>query len=98
VAVYMGLRILPELTAAFMAHGVEPEMPVAVVEKGTRPGQRVVTGTVADIAEKVREAGFTGPAMIIIGTVVTLRDKLSWYLPEENTGDVRPEGRFTGTL
>ena len=98
VAVYMGLRILPELTAAFLAHGVDPDMPVAVVEKGTRPGQRVVTGTISDIAEKVRNAEFTGPAMIIIGTVVTLREKLSWYLPEENAGDVRPEGRFAGTL
>ncbi len=98
VAVYMGLRILPELTDAFIAHGVDPDMPVAVVEKGTRPGQRVITGTIGDIARKVREAGFTGPAMIIIGTVVTLREKLSWYLPEESAGDVRPEGRFTGTL
>ncbi len=98
VAVYMGLRILPELTAAFMEHGVDPETPVAVVEKGTRPGQRVVTGRIADIAEKVRAAGFTGPAMIIIGTVIELRGKLSWYLPEEDAGEPSPEGRFSGSL
>ncbi len=97
VAVYMGLRILPELANAFLERGADPDMPVAVVEKGTRPGQRVVTGTIADIARKVHEAGFTGPAMIIIGTVVTLRDKLAWYLPEKDASP-SPDGRFTGTI
>ena len=98
VAVYMGLRILPDLTAAFIERGADLDMPVAVVEKGTRPGQRAVTGTIGDIAQKVKDAGFTGPAMIIIGTVITLRNKLSWYLPGEDTASARPEGRFTGTL
>ncbi len=98
VAVYMGLRILPDLTAAFIGRGANPDMPVAVVEKGTRPGQRVASGTIANIARKVKEAGFTGPAMIIIGTVVTLRGKLSWYLPGEDSTETRPEGRFTGSI
>ncbi|HHN72969.1 MAG TPA: uroporphyrinogen-III C-methyltransferase, partial [Thermopetrobacter sp.] len=99
VAIYMGLRILPELAAAFLEHGAEPTMPAAVIEKGTRPGQRVITGTLADIAEKARAAGFSGPAMIIVGTVVTLRDRLAWYLPdEEAAAEPLPQGRFTGTL
>ena len=54
-------------------------MPVAVVENGTRPNQRVVTGTVATIADNVAAAGMLGPALIIIGTVITLRDKLAWF-------------------
>ena len=100
VAVYMGLRLLPELTAAFIAHGADPDLPCAVVEKGTRPGQRVVTGTLDTIAEKVKAASFTGPAMIIIGTVVTLREKLAWFEPgsEDANADPLPQGRFTGTL
>jgi uroporphyrin-III C-methyltransferase/precorrin-2 dehydrogenase/sirohydrochlorin ferrochelatase len=99
VAIYMGLRILPDLTAAFLEHGADPAMPAAVIEKGTRPGQRVVTGTLSDIAEKVSKAGFTGPAMIIVGTVVTLRDKLAWYAPDQQTAaEPLPQGRFTGTL
>ncbi len=99
VAVYMGLRLLPELTAAFIAHGADSGLPCAVVEKGTRPGQRVITGTLADIAEKVKAAKFTGPAMIIVGTVVTLREKLAWFEPEKSaSADPLPQGRFTGTL
>ncbi len=99
VAVYMGLRILPELTKAFMERGAPADTPVAVVEKGTRPGQRVVTGSIGDIAGKVRKAGFTGPAMIIIGTVIELREKLAWYLPERREGEEEPPlGRFTGAI
>ena len=98
VAVYMGLRLLPQLMEQFIAHGADPALPVAVVEKGTRPGQRVVAGTLSDIAEKVAAAGFVGPAMIIIGTVVTLRDTLSWYLPAEAEQDAAPDGRFTGAI
>ena len=56
-------------------------MPVAVIQNGTRPDQKVVTGTIADIAERVEQAGMTSPAMIIVGTVVTLRDKLNWAGP-----------------
>jgi uroporphyrin-III C-methyltransferase/precorrin-2 dehydrogenase/sirohydrochlorin ferrochelatase len=79
VAVYMGLGLLPELTKNFIAGGANPETPVAVVDNGTRPNQRVITGTLASIAQQVADAGFKGPSMIIIGTVVTLRDKLGWF-------------------
>ncbi len=98
VAVYMGLRLLPKLMEGLLEHGADPDMPVAVVEKGTRPGQRVITGAIADIARKARAARLGGPAMIIIGTVVTLREKLNWYLPAEGEADPVPQARFTGTI
>ena len=98
VAVYMGLRLLPTLMAGLLKHGADAAMPVAVVEKGTRPGQRVITGTIADIAQKAKEANIGGPAMIIIGTVVTLRDRLSWYLPGEAEEEPAPQARFTGSI
>ncbi len=82
VAIYMGLSMLEALTEAFIERGADREMPVAVIDRGTRKDQKVVTGTLADIAEKVLDADLKGPAMIIIGTVVTLREKLAWYLPE----------------
>jgi uroporphyrin-III C-methyltransferase/precorrin-2 dehydrogenase/sirohydrochlorin ferrochelatase len=78
LAIYMGLSSLPALVEAFARRGVDRSMPVAVIEKGTRPGQRIVTGTLGDIAGKVAAEGLGSPAMIIIGTVVTLRDKLDW--------------------
>jgi uroporphyrin-III C-methyltransferase/precorrin-2 dehydrogenase/sirohydrochlorin ferrochelatase len=76
VAIFMGLGQLGELMAEYIARGGSPDLPVAVVDNGTRPNQRVVTGTLATIATLVGEAGLKGPAMIIVGTVVTLRDKL----------------------
>jgi uroporphyrin-III C-methyltransferase/precorrin-2 dehydrogenase/sirohydrochlorin ferrochelatase len=68
--------------AEFVAHGASPAMPVAVIDNGTRRRQRVATGTLADIAEKTAAAGLKGPAIIIIGTVVTLRDRLAWFEPD----------------
>ena len=79
VVVYMGLSMLPELTSEFIARGADPSLPVAVIENGTRRSQRVVSGTIADIAEKVENAYIVSPALVVIGTVVTLREKLNWY-------------------
>ena len=85
VAIYMGLAALKELTGEFIAHGAAADLPVAVVDNGTRQSQRVVVGTLSDIADKVAAAGFEGPAVTIIGTVVTLRDKLAWFNPDRPT-------------
>jgi uroporphyrin-III C-methyltransferase / precorrin-2 dehydrogenase / sirohydrochlorin ferrochelatase len=82
VAVYMGLATLPSLMAEFIAHGADPALPAAVIDNGTRRRQRVVTGTLADVAARTAEAGLKGPAMIIIGTVVSLADKLTWFQPD----------------
>ena len=81
VVIYMGLAFLAELMRDFIAHGADAALPVAVIENGTRPNQKVVTGTVADIAERAAAAGVDGssPALTIIGTVVTLRDRLAWF-------------------
>lgn len=78
VAVYMGLHHLAELMRAFVANGASPDLPVAIVENGTRPNQRVVTGTIGTMAQKAEAAGLRGPSIIIVGTVVQLRDKLDW--------------------
>ena len=77
VAIYMGLSSLPGIARGFIAHGADPATPAAVVESGTRRQQRVVTGTLETLAEAA--AGLHGPALIIVGGVVGLRDRLSWY-------------------
>jgi len=79
VVVYMGLSSLPLITGGFVTNGADPETPAAVVENGTREGQRVITGTLASLPGKTAAAGIKSPALIIVGSVVTLRDKLSWY-------------------
>ena len=78
VAVYMGLTSLEILVTGLQDHGVSSDADIAIVENGTLDSQRVVTGTISDIVARVAEAGLTGPAIIIIGSVVRLRDELNW--------------------
>lgn len=79
VVIYMGLTSLGTITKGFLSHGADPETPAAVIENGTRAGQRVITGTLQTLLEKTDEAQIKSPALIIVGSVVTLRDKLSWF-------------------
>jgi uroporphyrinogen III methyltransferase/synthase len=75
----MGIANLPEITAQLQRHGRPSETPVGVVQWGTWPRQRVLTGTLADIAAKVAEAGLKPPAVTIVGQVAALRPELSWF-------------------
>lgn len=79
VVFYMGMKNLPVIAENLMACGRSPETPVALVRWGTRPEQEVLTGTLADIAEKARKAGFKPPAVTVVGEVVRLRERLRWF-------------------
>ncbi len=81
VAIYMGLNQIEALMADAIAKGVDPATPAAVVENGARAGQRVVVGVLSTLAGLARGAGLRGPTIIIVGSVVTLREKLAWYAP-----------------
>lgn len=73
LVLYMGLSGIEEIFAALIDHGRAAETPAALVEKATYPDQRVVVGTLADLAGKVRAAGVKGPTTIIVGEVVAHR-------------------------
>jgi len=79
ICVYMGMRRIAEITQAVIDGGRDPGTPAAVVRWGARPKQRTVVGTLSDIAERATSAGLGSPAVIIIGEVVALRDKMRWY-------------------
>lgn len=79
ICVLMGMRRIQEICAAILAGGRSAKTPVAVVQWGAQAAQRVITGSLADIAARVEEAGLTNPAVIVVGEVVRLRDQLSWY-------------------
>ena len=81
VVIYMGLVGLKEICEKLIEHGVAATMPVAVVQQGTTQRQRVVTATLADLAEKVDAAGMKPPCLTIVGKVVKLREKLNWFEP-----------------
>jgi uroporphyrin-III C-methyltransferase/precorrin-2 dehydrogenase/sirohydrochlorin ferrochelatase len=82
VAVYMCLANLRGLARAFVENGADPSLPVALIENGTRPNQRVLIGTLGDVAAKAAGAGITGPAILVVGTVVRLREKLGRRMPQ----------------
>ena len=79
VVIYMGLVGLKEICEKLIEHGVAASMPVAVVQQGTTQRQKVVTATLADLAEKVAAAEMKPPCLTIIGEVVQLREKLNWF-------------------
>ena len=79
ICVLMGMRRLEQITAAIIGGGRSPETPAAIVQWAARPEQRVLLGTLGDIAARARQEGFSNPALVFVGEVVTLRDKLRWY-------------------
>jgi len=83
VVVYMGLHGLPVLCANLVAHGLPADTPAAVVQQGTTRDQRVVTGTLRTLASQVADAMLMPPTLIIVGEVVRLRERLSWFHPGE---------------
>ncbi len=87
VVLYMGLSSLDAITRGFLNHGADPATPAAVIENGTRAGQRVITGTLETLQNNTTQAGVKSPALIIVGSVVSLRDKLSWFAnrPEDES-------------
>ena len=79
ICVLMGMRRIKEISQAIIEGGRAPSTPAAVIHWGARPEQRVVTAPLERIAEAAAEAGLKNPSIIVIGEVVTLREKLSWY-------------------
>lgn len=66
----MGVATAALIARRLIEHGLNPATPVAVIENGTLPGQRVITGEVVNLESIVRDSALTAPAIIIIGSVV----------------------------
>jgi uroporphyrin-III C-methyltransferase/precorrin-2 dehydrogenase/sirohydrochlorin ferrochelatase len=79
LAVYMGLATLPLLCRELTRHGRSPTTPVAFVENGSRPEQRVMVGTLADIEALVARHALQSPALLIVGEVAALAMQLHWF-------------------
>src|SRR5205823_3169525 len=74
----MGMRQLPGIMAALMEHGLGGDTPAAAVAHGTTGGQRTVVATVATLAERVHAAGVGPPAVVVVGSVVNVRERIRW--------------------
>lgn len=87
VVVYMGLHGLEILCSKLIEHGLPATTPIAIVQQGTTQKQRVVTGTLGSLPQDPVVAELQAPTLIIVGGVVTLREKLSWFKPENKVGN-----------
>jgi uroporphyrinogen III methyltransferase/synthase len=83
---YMGIRRLSAIAESLIAAGRSPHEPVAIVERGTLPGQRTVTGTLSTIAEVAHSEDVRAPSITVVGPVAALADELAWLPPAPLTG------------
>jgi len=88
---YMGLVGLPVIVRELIGHGVSPGMPVALIQQGTTRQQRVLVGTLETILAVIAADPPQPPTLVIVGEVVRLREKLSWF----RTGDDAHQGAAT---
>jgi uroporphyrin-III C-methyltransferase / precorrin-2 dehydrogenase / sirohydrochlorin ferrochelatase len=81
VVFYMGLLGVDDICRQLVAHGRPAATPAALVQQGTTPQQRVLTGTLETLPGIVRASAVKAPTLIIVGEVVKLRDQLKWFEP-----------------
>ncbi|MES2772092.1 MAG: uroporphyrinogen-III C-methyltransferase [Pseudomonadota bacterium] len=79
VVFYMGVGSADKICAQMMAHGLPPTHPAAVVENGSTARQRVLTADLATLAQRMKSERISAPALIIVGSVVSLQKKLAWF-------------------
>lgn len=84
IVIYMGLVGLENICTALIDHGLPADYPIAVIQQGTTPQQRVITGTLSDMPQRVETADIKPPTLIIVGTVVSLHEKLDWFAGQES--------------
>lgn len=90
LAVYMGVALLPTLRAALIRHGRSPQTPVALIENGSRPEQRVVVGTLDELERLASSHAIGSPTLLIIGAVAALAADLHWFGAAPSVGVARP--------
>lgn len=95
VVCYMGLTALNELCTNLISHGLAADTPAALIERGTTQHQRVLTGTLNSLPEIVANTAVKAPTLIIIGSVVTLREQLQWFTPTHAEANASDSTQFT---
>ncbi len=79
VVLFMAVKTLGEIAGRLIAAGRDAATPAAAIRWGTTAAQRTVVGTLGDIAARVDEAALKPPALVVIGEVVRLRERLAWF-------------------
>lgn len=76
---FMGIKNLPLIAGQLQDNGMPADTPVALIRWGTTTRQKTVTGTLSTIVDIARQAGMKAPAIIVVGKVVQLRERLNWF-------------------
>jgi len=84
LVIFMGITKIKKIIDQLLKSNYQPDTPIAVIESGTTQSQRVRTGSLADILEKVMDDPIQTPALIIIGEVVKYKDKLEQYFTQNS--------------
>jgi uroporphyrin-III C-methyltransferase len=79
VVFYMGIGAASEICRQMIAHGLPSMTPAAVVRNGTQPDQKTLLATLGTLPQRIAESGIKPPALIIIGSVTKLHEKLNWF-------------------
>jgi uroporphyrinogen III methyltransferase/synthase len=79
IVLFMGLVNFAEIARELIRYGRSPATPSMVVRWATRADQQTIAGTLEDLAQKIEHAGLRPPATIVIGEVVSLRDRFNWF-------------------
>ena len=79
LVILMGVEALAQIAQRLLAGGLSPDTAAAVIQQGTMPQQRVVKGTLSNIAQRATSARIQSPAITVIGAVVALSDALNWF-------------------
>jgi uroporphyrin-III C-methyltransferase/precorrin-2 dehydrogenase/sirohydrochlorin ferrochelatase len=87
VVFYMGLHGVAAICQGLTKHGMPASTPVALIQPGTTPNQRVLVSTLKDLPEMVQKESIKAPTLIIVGEVVQLHKKLSWFLPPSGSAN-----------
>ncbi|MFQ5432792.1 MAG: uroporphyrinogen-III C-methyltransferase [Nitrospinota bacterium] len=76
---YMGVKNLPNIVENLVKNGRDPKTPVALIRWGSTPNQQTWTGTLETIVEVAKRENVQPPSLIVVGEVVSLRDRLGWF-------------------
>ena len=79
LVLFMGLTSFGDIGARLIAAGRSPSTPAAAIRWATRPDQKTIVGTLGDLAEGIERAGLKPPALVIVGDVVSLRERIDWF-------------------
>jgi len=76
---YMGIKTLPEIVRKLLSLGKSPDTPAAVINWGSLPEQKAVKSTLGRVLEGIESLGITSPSVLVVGEVVALSDRISWF-------------------